>query len=61
MTEGGRPALVECPIDYSDNQKVWTEELNNLVCDVCSCDRGQSPDDAASAPGEGPSAPAEGS
>ncbi len=29
----GRPVLVECPIDYSENIRVWGEELDNLVCD----------------------------
>jgi acetolactate synthase-1/2/3 large subunit len=29
-----RPTVVECPIDYSENVKVWNEELDNLVCDV---------------------------
>ncbi len=28
----GRPAIVECPIDYSENFKVFNQELNNLVC-----------------------------
>jgi acetolactate synthase-1/2/3 large subunit len=29
-----RPVLLECPIDYSENLKVWNEELDNLVCDL---------------------------
>ncbi len=27
------PVLIECPIDYSENVKVWNEELANLKCD----------------------------
>jgi acetolactate synthase I/II/III large subunit len=27
-----RPAVVECPIDYSDNNRVFNEELDGLVC-----------------------------
>jgi acetolactate synthase-1/2/3 large subunit len=30
----GVPALVECPIDYSENQAVWEAELDNLRCDL---------------------------
>jgi len=26
------PVIIECPIDYSENKEVWTEELNNLQC-----------------------------
>ncbi len=26
------PVIVECPIDYSENKKVWSEELDNLHC-----------------------------
>ena len=26
------PVLIECPIDYSENKKVWDEELEKLVC-----------------------------
>ena len=33
-----RPVLVECPIDYSENMKVWNEELDNLVCDLLPAD-----------------------
>jgi acetolactate synthase-1/2/3 large subunit len=33
----GRPAVVECPIDYSENVTVWSRELDNLTCDVCDC------------------------
>jgi acetolactate synthase-1/2/3 large subunit len=28
------PVVVECPIDYSENIKVWSEELDNLTCDI---------------------------
>ncbi len=28
------PVLVECPIDYSENVKVWGEELDSLACEV---------------------------
>jgi len=27
-----KPVLIDCPIDYSDNLTVLTEELNNLAC-----------------------------
>ncbi|MFH1845241.1 MAG: acetolactate synthase large subunit [bacterium] len=30
----GRPTLVECPIDYADNMRVWSQELDNLSCDI---------------------------
>ncbi len=30
----GKPAIVECPIDYSQNQRVFDEELENIVCPV---------------------------
>ena len=30
----GRPTIVECPIDYSQNQRVFDEELENIVCPV---------------------------
>jgi acetolactate synthase-1/2/3 large subunit len=36
----GGPVLVECPIDYSENVQVWNRELDNLLCDVCFCERG---------------------
>ncbi len=26
------PVIIECPIDYSENTKVWGEELGNLLC-----------------------------
>ncbi len=26
------PVLIECPIDYSENKTVWSEELANLLC-----------------------------
>lgn len=26
------PVIIECPIDYSENKKVWSEELGSLVC-----------------------------
>ncbi|MBI2572239.1 acetolactate synthase large subunit [Candidatus Woesearchaeota archaeon] len=26
------PVLIECPIDYSENNKVWGEELGNILC-----------------------------
>ncbi|HBW73779.1 MAG: hypothetical protein UX10_C0009G0025 [Candidatus Magasanikbacteria bacterium GW2011_GWA2_45_39] len=29
-----RPAVIECPIDYSENTHVFNEELDNLVCEV---------------------------
>ncbi len=28
------PVLVECPIDYSENAKVWGEDLSGIVCPV---------------------------
>ena len=28
----GRPALVECPIDYSENSSVWSQQLDDLQC-----------------------------
>ena len=28
----GGPALVECPIDYSENRKLWSEELGSIQC-----------------------------
>lgn len=28
------PVIIECPIDYSENKKVWSEELGNLVCPI---------------------------
>lgn len=28
------PVIIECPIDYSENKKVWDEELGSLVCPV---------------------------
>lgn len=31
FTESG-PVIIECPIDYSENTTVWTEELKNLHC-----------------------------
>lgn len=30
----GRPAIVECPIDYAQNFKVFDEELKDLKCEV---------------------------
>ena len=27
-----RPTLVECPIDYSENEAVWNRELDQLQC-----------------------------
>ncbi|MBI2138297.1 acetolactate synthase large subunit, partial [Candidatus Woesearchaeota archaeon] len=29
-----KPVLIECPIDYSENKKVWSEELDTLICPV---------------------------
>jgi acetolactate synthase I/II/III large subunit len=26
------PVIIECPVDYSENSKVWDEELSNLTC-----------------------------
>ncbi len=26
------PVIIECPIDYSENTKVWGDELGNLLC-----------------------------
>ncbi len=26
------PVLIECPIDYSENIKTWSQELNSIVC-----------------------------
>jgi acetolactate synthase I/II/III large subunit len=28
------PVIVECPIDYSENNRVWNEELDKLVCPI---------------------------
>ncbi len=28
------PVIVECPIDYSENSKVWGEDLEGIVCPV---------------------------
>ncbi|MFQ5837617.1 MAG: acetolactate synthase large subunit [Thermoplasmata archaeon] len=28
----GGPVIVECPIDYSENSKVWGEDLDGIVC-----------------------------
>ena len=28
--DSGRPAVIECPIDYSENDKVFNEELKNI-------------------------------
>lgn len=33
FTEKG-PVVIECPIDYSENKKVWNEELGKLECPV---------------------------
>jgi acetolactate synthase-1/2/3 large subunit len=30
----GKPAVVECPIDYSVNYDVFSVELGNLVCEI---------------------------
>lgn len=30
----GRPTVVECPIDYSENTRVFNEELDNLTCEI---------------------------
>ncbi|MEK7083948.1 MAG: thiamine pyrophosphate-dependent enzyme, partial [Patescibacteria group bacterium] len=30
----GRPAIVECPIDYSQNYEVLNKELSNVTCDI---------------------------
>ncbi len=32
-----RPVLIECPIDYSENVKVWGQELDNIICEICDC------------------------
>ena len=26
------PVIIECPIDYSENKTVWSEELSNITC-----------------------------
>ncbi len=31
---GNQPALVECPIDYSENVLVWNKELDSIVCEL---------------------------
>ena len=28
------PVVIECPIDYSENKKVWTEELEQINCPI---------------------------
>ena len=28
------PVIIECPIDYSENKKVWTEELEQINCPI---------------------------
>lgn len=30
----GRPSIIECPIDYSENFSVLNEELEHLICEV---------------------------
>ncbi len=32
--DSGRPAIVECPIDYAENITVFNEELKNLSCEI---------------------------